>query len=341
MPVCLVAKYSSRERPGRTRSPFGRPCAEQRERPGRSVAIGLVNNMPDGALEATERQFLSLLDAASGDILVRLSLYAMPEIVRNEAGGRHVESFYANTEDLWGKRLDGLIVTGREPLSANLKDEPYWQSFTRLLEWAQENTYATVWSCLAAHAAVLHMDGVERIRSREKLSGIFECARLLDHALTAGTASSIKVPHSRWNGLPEDELTRRGYSVLTRTADAGVDTFVKRQKSLFVFFQGHPEYESNTLLLEYRRDAGRYLRGEASGYPSLPRDYFDEITINLLVAIEEKAKSGRSEELLTEVSTILGGRKIANTWHSTAAHIYRNWLEYICEQKLLSSPQQD
>ena len=55
--------------------------------------------------------------------------------------------------------------------------------------------------------------------------------------------------------------------MLTRTADAGVDTFIKQQKSLFVFFQGHPEYESDTLLREYRRDVGRYIKGETATYP--------------------------------------------------------------------------
>ena len=35
------------------------------ERSGRFVKIGLINNMPDEALEATERQFISLLDLAS------------------------------------------------------------------------------------------------------------------------------------------------------------------------------------------------------------------------------------------------------------------------------------
>ena len=52
--------------------------------------------------------------------------------------------------------------------------------------------------------------------------------------------------------------------MLTRSADAGVDTFIKQRKKLFVFFQGHPEYESDTLLREYRRDMGRYFRGETT-----------------------------------------------------------------------------
>ena len=110
-----------------------------------------------------------------------------------------------------------------------------------------------------------------------------------DHPLTAGTASQFRLPHSRWNGVPEEQLTDCGYKVLTRSADAGVDTFIKQQKKLFVFFQGHPEYESDTLLREYRRDVGRYIKGEAPRYPLMPRSYFDEATAGELTAFQEKA----------------------------------------------------
>ena len=41
--------------------------ADQTHAAGRgALSIGLVNNMPDGALRATERQFIHLLRAASG-----------------------------------------------------------------------------------------------------------------------------------------------------------------------------------------------------------------------------------------------------------------------------------
>jgi homoserine O-succinyltransferase len=295
----------------------------------------LINNMPDGALEATERQFLSLLNSASDGISIRLSLYALPEIPRNEAAARHIGNFYSSVESLWDTQLDGLIVTGREPLAPNLADEPYWGTFTKVLEWARDNTHSTVWSCLAAHAATLHMDGVRRIKSCQKNSGVFDCSQVSDHPLTSGTPSSFRLPHSRWNGLCEDELTRCGYKVLTRAADAGVDTFIKHCRSMFVFFQGHPEYEPNTLLLEYRRDVGRYLRGESAAYPLMPRRYFDEETVAALEAVQQEAMTSRREELLAKVSGILERITIKNSWHTTAACVYRNWLQYICTQKKL------
>ena len=49
------------------------------------ITIGLVNNMPDAALEATERQFTDLLRAATPNAVVLLKLFAMPEVPRGEA----------------------------------------------------------------------------------------------------------------------------------------------------------------------------------------------------------------------------------------------------------------
>ena len=335
MPVSLDPNFFGDRKSVRTSLLRDKPPSGLQERSSNRITIGLINNMPDGALEATERQFISLLDSASEGVQVQLSFHALPNVPRNEFGTRHIRDFYSSVENLFDKRLDGLIVTGREPLTSNLREEPYWQSFTEVLEWAKDNTYSTVWSCLAAHAAILHMDGIGRIRSNDKHCGVFECTQQSDHPLTTDAPSSFKLPHSRWNGISEDALTSCGYSVLTRSADVGVDTFTKQHKSLFVFFQGHPEYESNTLLLEYRRDVGRYLRGETNTYPLMPRGYFDEATVFTLKALQSRSTSGAREELLTELSNTLETSRIENTWHSTAARIYRNWLKYICAQKQL------
>lgn len=312
----------------------GKVTAELREQSAQHITIGLVNNMPDGALESTERQFLSLLDAASGSMHVRLSLYSMPGIYRKGQAASHVRTFYSGIENLWNTHLDGVIVTGREPLASNLSDEPYWDSFTSLLEWARESTYSAVWSCLAAHAAVLYCDGISRVRSRSKRCGVFECMPTDDHELTAGVGPSFALPHSRWNGVTESALKRRGYRVLSRSA-AGADTFVKQYKSLFVFFQGHPEYDADTLMLEYRRDVGRFLRGDSDRYPTLPDDYFDEQTAARLRVFQEEAMNRPHQELLAEVYETLLQAKTEAPWRAAATQMYHNWLEYIGAQKEL------
>ncbi|MBW8853023.1 MAG: homoserine O-succinyltransferase, partial [Bradyrhizobium sp.] len=151
------------------------------------LAIGLVNNMPDGALQATEQQFRELLDAAAGEEYeVRLRLFSFPELVRDEAGRHYVADHYEPIAQLWSGALDGLIVTGAEPRTDAIPDEVYWPSLTRLVDWAIDSRTSTVWSCLAAHAAVLYLDGIVRRRFDQKLSGIFRCTRVADDPLVAG-----------------------------------------------------------------------------------------------------------------------------------------------------------
>ena len=293
--------------------------------------------MPDSALEATERQFISLLDLASEGFSIRVHLYSLPGVFRSGASARRVSEFYTSAANLPGSQLDGLIVTGREPLTPSLADEPYWDSFTAVLEWARNNTYSTVWSCLAAHAAVLYQDGIKRVKNEHKHFGVFDCERVSRHPLIEGIPSCFKVPHSRWNGLPEDELLARGYSVLSRAADAGVDTFVQQHKSLFVFFQGHPEYESNTPLLEYRRDVGRFARGEMGTYPTMPRGYFDADSLARLTDLQRESAEGPKEGLLAGVLEILEKVELQHTWRPTAIRLYRNWLEHLAARKLAES----
>jgi homoserine O-succinyltransferase len=306
--------------------------------PSTRLEIALVNNMPDAALDATERQFRDLLGAAAEGVEVNLTLYTLPEVPRTEFGRRQV-SRYPPFNSLWERQHDGVIVTGTEPHSADLKDEPYWGSLTRLLDWAERNTCSTILSCLAAHAGILYMDGISRRPLDQKRFGVFECARVADHPLTVDTPTLLQVPHSRWNEIPEEALRTRGYRVLTRSVEAGVDAFVKQRNSLFVFFQGHLEYDATSLLLEYRRDIGRYLRSERATYPPLPRGYFDDELVRLMEILEGRATADRRSELLAEFPTELAARRVGHSWRTSAETVYRNWLAYICHQKQ-STPHQ-
>jgi homoserine O-succinyltransferase len=316
---------------GTGQRPSREATARRRESGPACLDIGLVNNMPDPALDATERQFRALLRAAD-DVTVNLTLYTLPEVPRTDFGREQV-SRYSDLRDLWKSHHDGLIVTGTEPRAADLKDEPYWESLTRVLEWAENHTYSTILSCLAAHAGILHIDGIARRPLGDKRFGVFECVRVADHPLTAAAPSQLQMPQSRWNEVPEEALLACGYRVLTRSEGAGVDAFVKQRKSLFVFFQGHPEYEATTLMLEYRRDIGRFLRRERETYPPLPHGYFDEETAEALSALRERALRDRREELLAEFPTAMAARNVTNTWRTTGESLYRNWLRYIGAQK--------
>jgi homoserine O-succinyltransferase/O-acetyltransferase len=303
------------------------------------IRIALVNNMPDAALEDTEQQFFELLDTVSGDLLVRVKLYSLPDLPRGERGQNHLRNFYFGLDDLCNSRFDALIMTGTEPRQSDLRKEDYWDSLTAVLDWAEHNTASTILSCLAAHAGVLYSDGIVRQVLSDKQFGVFEFNRVDEHALTNHTADQVKFPHSRWNGLKKDSLTSCGYSVLTESSEAGVDSFVKlKKKSLFVHFQGHPEYGARTLLKEYARDIKRFLKGERENYPSMPYGYFDVAATRLLTDFKEYALSHRQEENMEIFPAAAVADTLQNTWHSFATRVYRNWLEYLASGKTDTSP---
>lgn len=156
------------------------------------LTIGLINNMPDTALQATERQFKRLLAAASGNHRVHFHCFSLPSITRSPSTKYHVETQYRDIADLDRLQIDGLIVTGAEPNAETLPEEPFWEDLTQIIDWAEANTGSTIWSCLAAHAAVLHCDGIERNRLNSKCSGIYDVSKVIEDQITAGVPSSLK-----------------------------------------------------------------------------------------------------------------------------------------------------
>jgi homoserine O-succinyltransferase/O-acetyltransferase len=300
-----------------------------------TVVVGLVNNMPDAALEATEAQFARLLSAAGDAAPVRLRFYFIPEVPRGPAGLAHVNcDRYRSIDELYREPPpDALIVTGTEPVAPLLSDEPYWERLRELLQWAQANTTSSIWSCLAAHAAVELLDGIRRRRLEQKRCGVFAHDTLTDQPLLKGIATPLHTPHSRWNELPVDALRDAGYTIVSASAASGADMFTKQADSLLVFFQGHPEYEDTTLLREYRRDVGRFLRGQQAHYPTLPHGYFPPAALELLGAFEARARAEPTAELLADFPMTPIAATLRSTWSAGATGIYRNWLALLAGLK--------
>ncbi|MBR0953623.1 homoserine O-succinyltransferase MetA [Bradyrhizobium canariense] len=300
--------------------------------------IGLVNNMPDAALMATERQLFDLLEAAAGKLVVRMHFYTMQTTPRSDWGRDYVRRYYRSTDDLLMGSLDGIIVTGAEPKAPHLTEEPYWTSIVQVMDWAAENTTSSVYSCLAVHGAVMHIDGVERHKLAAKCIGVFAQTKVSDHPLMHDVPATFRTPHARWNEVKERSLADCGYSVLTKSVEAGVDCFVKQQKkSLFVHFQGHPEYDTQSLLGEFRRDIGRFLRGESEVCPTIPKSYFDAAAEATLVDYRRKAVSNRCPELFSCFPADQLTKGLRNVWHPSARRVYRNWLLYMASRRAARS----
>jgi homoserine O-succinyltransferase/O-acetyltransferase len=310
--------------------PRHRPAGRRNRRD--PLVIGLINNMPDKALASTERQFRALLHAAAGELPISLRLFALAEVPRSDAGRRHIASNYEDIAALREADLDGLIVTGTEPRGCCcVADEPCWRTLTQLVDWAADAAVPSIWSCLAAHAAVYYLDGVPRRTLSAKMSGVFECVRTTDHPIADGMVR-WSTPHSRLNELPTADLVAQGYDILSVTADGGVDLFTARHQPGFLFTQGHPEYDAEALLREYRRDVGRFLAGTIDHYPEIPDGYLDRAALDALLTFRDQALAGREIVSIEGFPFAIARRKLTCFWRKGAVRLYANWLSCLAAE---------
>ena len=267
----------------------------------RPLVVALVNNASERARLRVERQFASVVRAAAGGRCVRLRLFACPQTAPVSHAPCSGTARTRALEALFRFRPDAVIVTGKEPQTARLQDEPVWGSLVRIADWAQRYDVPVLWSCLAAHAAVLHLAGVLRTALPAKLSGVFDCDLAApEHPLAAGLPPAWAGPHSRSYDVAEAALRARGYRILSRSAEAGVDLFAGPANSRFVFCQGHLEYEAGTLLAEYRRDLRRAMTGQRRDIPAAPANLDP-----------------------------CGEAAFSSPWRSQAIRFYANWLDSI------------
>ena len=78
-----------------------------------AVHVGLINNMPDAAMRATELQFARLLKEAAGALDVRLRLFSMQSIPRGEQARSRMAGFYDDAAFLQAAR--SVVRAGLRP----------------------------------------------------------------------------------------------------------------------------------------------------------------------------------------------------------------------------------
>jgi homoserine O-succinyltransferase len=302
-----------------------------------SLVVGLVNSMPGEALRNTERQFRDILAAAARDVTVRLRFFTLDDTVLRGAGRDPAGPHYEDLTALRAADVDALIVTGMPPRAASLRDEPLWPYLVAVLELAVMRELPTAWLCLAAHAAVLHLDGIERRRMPRKLSGLVACTRADGHPLVAGLPRHWRLPHSRYNDLPVEALTAHGYRLLSWSEEAGADLFTRDVGAPFLFCQGHPEYDAATLLREYHRDIRQYLAGSSDTYPAIPSDYVGAEVAALLAAFRATAERARQPGTIANFPMQACLDDVAHSWRDIAHGLYSNFLGLVAERKLARS----
>jgi homoserine O-succinyltransferase/O-acetyltransferase len=291
----------------------------------------LVNNMPDAAFRATERQFVGLLDAGSGSETVDVTRYTMVGVPRGERIQARIAADYRPLEDIFSSPPDLLIVTGSNPIESRIEDEPYWSDLHGLLKWGSENVPAMVLSCLAAHAALAVFDGIERTTLPVKCTGVFPQQADPTHPLAAGFDGPVVLPHSRLNAVPTETVTAAGYAVVLQSEEVGWSVVTKTVGHCeAVLFQAHPEYDPSSLVREYGRDVRRYACRERDELPCLPRECVTGQDWDELCWLHERVLAGEREPALVAAFPFDQiGARAPWRWRGAARGIYANLLATI------------
>lgn len=287
--------------------------------PYRPLVIGLVNNMSLAAMPSIRAQFASMLESARRPTeLVCFTMRAERDGVQDHLPIDAISDYTP----------DAIIVTGMEVTTKDLRDEWVWQRFTRLYDWCERQSIPAIWSCLAAHAAVLFRDGIIRQPLGEKLSGVFDCEKAASTSkLLKDLPQRWRCPHSRYNGLDDKALVARGYAVLSRGNEVGVDIFTHKDSPASFYFQGHPEYRAETLLHEFFRDLRRFASGESRHCPSVPKTYLSSSAQEKLLTLLDQAQAGIFDASC--IHTLKIG--LQPHWADTATQLLSNWLDIVAE----------
>ena len=284
--------------------------------------------MPDNAFEETERQFLALLDAGSGVSELDTRLYVMEAIARGEQTSKRIAELYSPVSELYQDPPDVLIVTGANPVQENIRDEPFWDEMMSLLWWSSEHVQSMLLSCLAAHSALAVFDGIERQRLTRKCTGVFPQQAASTDPLVRGVGSSLVLPHSRINFVPNEQVRAAGYDIPLYSTDVGWSVATRVvAKATVVLVQGHPEYGPTTLLREYHRDARRYVLRTRDEQPELPRSCVAGDDWGLLVELHDRITTdGRDPAVVASFPFDEVGSRAPWPWHDAATQLYANWL---------------
>lgn len=307
-----------------------RPSSPNSELEPSSWTCAFVNNMPDGAFDATERQFLDLLGAGSGSDVIEIHRYAMDGVPRSERTASRIAECYSPVADITDNPPDLLIVTGSNPLEVHIQDEPYWAELVDLLSWASVHVRSMLLSCLSAHAALKTFDGLERVRLDSKCTGVFPQHVETRHPLCLGLESEIPLPHSRWNTVSPDDMREVGYDIVIQSSNVGWSVATREiAASTVVLIQGHPEYEPSSLLREYRRDASRYVLHERDDVPCLPAHCVAPEDWEQLESLHRAIIGGqRNPAILAAFPFDEIAERSLWTWRTMALQFFENWLSY-------------
>ena len=262
----------------------------------RPLRVLILNLMPTKI--ATETQLMRKLSNTPLQIQVDLLRTKSHEATHVSAG--HLETFYRTFEDIENEHYDGLIITGAPVELMEFVEVDYWDELCRIMDWSSTHVHSTLHICWGAQAGLYYHYGIQKYRLPKKASGVFEHRLLKPRSpLVRGFDDRFYAVHSRNTDVRiEDVEAVDDLEVVAVSDEVGL-YIVKSVDSRRFFVFGHPEYDTDTLKLEYERDVKRGID------PEIPTNYFpdDDPT-----------------------------RAPLNIWRSQAQLFYTNWLNYYVYQ---------
>ena len=306
----------------------------------RELHVGLLNMMPDAALIATEIQFMRLVGSCNQIAQFFVHPFTVEGLPRSNETQDYIDRYYNSFSEIKAMGLDALIVTGANVSNPSLDQEPFWEPLKEVVSWADENVTSVLCSCLATHALVKQLYHIEREPMPAKLWGVYP-HRIVhpEHPLLRDINTRFDVPHSRFNAVHREQLERAGLTILIESEVAGMQMAVSPDQYSIVYFQGHPEYDINSLLKEYKREVRRFINGERGDYPPPPENYFSADAE--VIADRHKQAVLKALELGEETPVFPEAHiepLLDNTWRDTSKAIVNNWLGLVYEKTEFGRP---
>lgn len=262
----------------------------------RPLRVLILNLMPTKI--ATETQLMRKLSNTPLQIQVDLLRTKSHEATHVSAG--HLETFYRTFEDIENEHYDGLIITGAPVELMEFEEVDYWEELCRIMDWSSTHVHSTLHICWGAQAGLYYHYGIQKYRLPKKASGVFEHRLLKPKSpLVRGFDDRFYAVHSRNTDVKIEDVEAVDDLEIVAVSDEVGLYIVKSVDSRRFFVFGHPEYDADTLKLEYERDVKRGIN------PEIPTNYFpdDDPT-----------------------------RAPLNVWRSQAQLFYTNWLNYYVYQ---------
>ncbi len=262
----------------------------------RPLNLLILNLMPTKIV--TETQLLRKL--SNTPLQIQVELLQTASYLGHNTDPSHLEAFYTTFDAIRDRKYDGMIITGAPVENLDFQQVDYWPELCAIMDWSKTHVHSTLHICWGAQAGLFYHYGIPKRALREKLFGVFPHRVLRPNSpLFRGFDDVFYVPHSRYTEVWEEDVrVAPELELLAVSEEAGVFA-VKSQDNRQFFLTGHPEYDPETLALEYRRDVEK-------GLPiAVPKHYFPD---------DDPAKTP------------------VVRWRSAAQLLYTNWLNYYVYQ---------